>query len=91
MFGKNDIIYSEGIGVCRVAEIVNLSVNKQLPVQYYSLVSVFNRKKTSYIPVREHQVVLRHLITTEEANAKSSMDNLSENEKNEIQYVLGRH
>ena len=28
MFNKNDVIYSNGIGVCKVTDIVNLSVNK---------------------------------------------------------------
>lgn len=90
MFDKNEVIYSDGIGVCRVLDIVNLTVNKQLPISYYLLSSVFNAKKTSYIPVREHQVMLRHLVTVEEAKEKASRDNLSENERNEIQYVLGR-
>lgn len=32
--GKNEVIYSEGIGVCRVSDIVNLSVNKKSPMIY---------------------------------------------------------
>ena len=75
MFNKNDVIYSEGIGVCKVSDIVNLSVNKQKPVQYYLLTSVFDKKKTSYIPVSGHQVVLRHLIAAEEAKEKMKLKN----------------
>ena len=47
MFCKKDIIFSSGIGVCTVADIVNLSVNKSLPVQYYQLVSIYDRKNDS--------------------------------------------
>ena len=32
--GKNEVIYSEGTGVCRVSDIVNLSVNKKPPMIY---------------------------------------------------------
>lgn len=90
MYDKNDVIYSEGIGVCKVSDIVNLTVNKRPPIQYYLLSSVFDKKKTSYIPVSGHQVMLRRLITLEEANIKATMENITENEKNEIKYVLGR-
>jgi len=91
MYQKNEIIFSEGIGVCKVTDIVNLSVNKMLPVQYYLLSSVFDRSKTSYIPVTGHQVVLRQLLTVEEAEARSKADELSELEKKEIEYVLECH
>ena len=57
---------------------------------YYLLSSVFNKKRTSYIPVNGHQVMLRRLITADEANEKAFMENITENEKNEIKYVLGR-
>lgn len=88
MFGKNEVIYSDGIGVCKVSDIVNLSVNKKPPVQYYLLSSVFDKSKTSYIPVNEHQVVLRQVISAEEANDKAKLENLTELEKKEIAYVL---
>ena len=35
--GKNEVIYSEGIGVCRVSDIVNLSVNKKPPMIYFTI------------------------------------------------------
>lgn len=49
MYGKNEVIYSEGIGVCRVSDIVNLSVNKKPPMQYYLLSSVFDKSKTCLV------------------------------------------
>lgn len=88
MFCKKDIIFSSGIGVCTVADIVNLSVNKSLPVQYYQLVSIYDRKKVSYIPVEEHQVLLRPLITTEEAKEKKKMKDIPLKELQEVEYVL---
>lgn len=88
MFRKKDVIFSSGIGVCMVADIVNLSVNKSLPVQYYQLASIYDNKKVSYIPVEEHQVQLRPLITAEEAKEKKKINNLSLNELQEVEYVL---
>ena len=35
--GKNEVIYSEGTGVCRVSDIVNLSVNKKPPMIYFTI------------------------------------------------------
>lgn len=77
MYGKNQVVYSEGIGVCRVSDIVNLSVNKKPPVQYYLLSSVFDKNKTSYIPVNGHQVLLRELISAEEASEKEKLEKLT--------------
>lgn len=88
MFRKKDIIFSSGIGVCMVADIVNLSVNKSLPVQYYQLVSVYDQKKVSYIPVKEHQVELRNLITKGEATQKQKIKELSLKELQEVEFVL---
>lgn len=88
MFRKKDVIFSSGIGVCTVADIVNLSVNKSLPVQYYQLVSVYDQKKVSYIPVEEHQVELRTLITEEEATEKQKAKELPLKELQEVEYVL---
>lgn len=90
MYGKNEVIYSDGIGVCKVSDIVNLSVNKKPQVQYYLLSSVFDKNKTSYIPVNGHQVVLRQLISVDEAENKVRLDSITELEKKEIDYVLGR-
>ncbi|MBD5396028.1 MAG: CarD-like/TRCF domain protein [Lachnospiraceae bacterium] len=91
MFNKNEVIYSDGIGVCKVSDIVNLQVNKRPPMQYYLLSSVFDKKKTSYIPVSGHQVVLRHLITVDAAKEKVTQESISEFEKSEIEYVIGNN
>ena len=88
MFRKKDVIFSSGIGVCTVADIVNLSVNKSLPVQYYQLISIYDRKKVSYIPVEDHQVQLRPLITAEEAKEKKKIKELSPKELQEVEYIL---
>lgn len=88
MFRKKDVIFSSGIGVCTVADIVNLSVNKSLPVQYYQLMSIYDRKKVSYIPVEDHQVQLRPLITAEEAKEKKKIKELSLKELQEVEYIL---
>ena len=89
-FEKNEVIYSESIGVCRVTDIVNLSTKTQSCLKYYILTPVCVRSNPSYIPVYNHQVHLRHLITVEEAKVKKSLDELSELEKQEIEYVLGK-
>ena len=39
---------------------------------------------------KEDQVILRHLITADEAEIKSKLDNITELEKKEIDYVLSR-
>lgn len=90
MFQKKDCIYSNGIGVCRVDDIVNLSPNKKTYAQYYVLRSVYDKDKVSYIPVNDHQVVLRELITVDEANEKKKMEKLPDIERKEIEYVLRR-
>ena len=91
MFQKKDCIYSNGIGVCRVDDIVNLSPDKKMHVQYYVLRSVYDKDKVSYIPVNDHQVILRELITVDEANEKKKMEKLPEIERKEIEYVLKRN
>ena len=51
MFEKNQVIYSEGIGVCKVADTPMLSAGKKEGVRYYLLRSLQDQKRTSYIPV----------------------------------------
>lgn len=70
MFEKKSIIFNENMGVCRVDDITGLSVQKVNPVFYYVLRSVYLKDKTAYIPVDNHTVVLRELITKEEAERK---------------------
>ena len=57
-------------------------------MQYYQLVSIYDKKKVSYIPVEEHQVHLRPLITTEEVKEKKKIKELPLKELQEVEYVL---
>lgn len=92
MFEKKEYIYSETMGVCKVADIVKLSPNNRLgePVWYYQLKSAFDQSKVAYIPVENHQVNLRSLITKEEAEGVSAeeLEKLDEKRKAEIRFVL---
>ncbi len=92
MFNKKEIIFSEKIGVCVVADITKLTAGKGVTYEYYVLKSVFDKEKTAYIPVENHQVQLRKLITPEEAGAikKSSYENEQELIKQEVDYVLNK-
>ena len=67
MFQKKDYIYSESMGVCLVADVTNLAPKKGTAVSYYVLKSVYQKDKTAYIPVENHTVELRELITEEQA------------------------
>lgn len=89
MFEKKDIIFSETLGVCRVAEITKLPAKNNEQVLYYGLRSVYDNKKVSFIPVEHHQVLLRHLISYEEAKKlEIDKDKLSPQQCNEVEYVL---
>ncbi len=87
-YSKNEILFSESIGVCRVADILNLSSNKKDYIRYYLLISLHDSNKSSYIPVNSHHILLRPLITVEEAHNRENAENLSMQEKQEIEYVL---
>ncbi|MDE5863456.1 MAG: CarD-like/TRCF domain protein [Lachnospiraceae bacterium] len=90
MFEKKDIIFSEALGVCRVAEVTKLTAKSGEQVMYYGLRSMFDDKKISYIPVEHHQVILRPLISAEEAQRLSDNmpEDMDELRKREIEYVL---
>lgn len=90
MFEKKDIIFSETLGVCQVAELTKLSAKNGDGVMYYGLRSIEDKKKVSYIPVENHQVQLRALISFEEAEqlARGDQTGLTSQQKSEIQYVL---
>lgn len=92
MFEKKEYIYSETMGVCKVADIVKLSPNNRLsePVWYYQLKSAFDQGKVAYIPVENHQVTLRPLITKEEAEGilPEDLEKLDEMRRGEIRFVL---
>lgn len=90
MFEKKEIIFSETLGVCQVAELTKLSAKSGEQVLYYGLRSVSDKKKVSYIPVEHHQVQLRPLISLDEARKLSevSQDSLNEFQRMEVEYVL---
>lgn len=68
MFQKKECIFSDSIGPCVVEDIVKLAAQKNaVPVPYYVLRSVTDKKKVSYIPVENHKALLRPLISLEEA------------------------
>ena len=90
MFEKKQKIYSETQGVCIVDNIVQLPTGKNKAVPYYVLKSVFDTSKVSYIPVHNHQVVLRELFTKEEAKELQNHPELEKNQllKQAVEYVL---
>ncbi|MBR1865900.1 MAG: CarD-like/TRCF domain protein [Lachnospiraceae bacterium] len=90
MFEKKEIIFSETLGVCQVAELARLSAKNGEQILYYGLRSVYDRSKVSYIPVEHHQVNLRPLISYDKARELSGkpLNYLNELEKREIEYVL---
>lgn len=92
MFEKKDILYSESLGVCQVAELTKLAAKNGEQILYYGLRSVADKKKVSYIPVEHHKVLLRPLITKEEALElkDNPPENMSELQREEVEYVLSR-
>ena len=90
MFQKKQKIYSETQGVCIVDNIVQLPAGKGETLPYYVLKSVFDTAKVSYIPVNNHQVVLREIFTEEEARELQKNPELMKNEslKAAVDYVL---
>ena len=89
MFQKKQKIYSETQGVCVVENIVQLPAGKGQTLSYYVLKSIKD-EKVSYIPVNNHQVVLRELFTEEEAKELLENPELEKNEqlKAAVYYVL---
>lgn len=88
---KNEIVFSDTLGVCQVTEVSNLSTKKGDSILYYRLQSVFNKDKFSYIPAHGHQMKLRDIISVDDAQdikAKEDFEKLSLLEKQEIEYVL---
>lgn len=91
MFQKKEVIYSETLGVCIVDDIVKLADNKKESYNYYLLRSVFDKTKKAYIPVENHTVQLRNLITPNEAMAlrdAKDYDEKSEQIRGEAAYVI---
>ncbi len=92
IFEKKEIIYSETLGVCKVEEVTKLSQKNGQAITYYGLRSLQHREKVSYIPVENHSVKLRPLITLEEARQikDSTYEDESEPGKFEVDYVLSK-
>lgn len=67
MYQKKDYIVNENYGVCLVEDITKISVNSSNPVSYYVLKPVYDKSNKAYIPVEGHKVVLRDLMSQEEA------------------------
>ena len=90
MFQKKQYIYSETQGACIVDNIVQLPAGKGDTVPYYVLKSVFDASKVSYIPVNNHQVVLRELFSREEALEMKRDSELMKDEKRKaaVEFVL---
>lgn len=91
MFQKKEVIYSENIGVCVVDDIVKLSDSRKESYNYYLLRSVYDKSKKAYIPVDNHSVQLRNLITYDEAKALFNEEDFKEQSeliKGEVNYIL---
>ena len=93
MFEKKDIIFSETLGGCQVAELPKLSSKTGEQIPYYRLKSIYDKSKVSYIPVEHHQVQLRERISYDEA--KKLLENPPENLDKllllEAEYVVANH
>lgn len=54
-------------GVCMVEKVTKLVVGREQQMEYYVLQSAADKKKKAYIPVQNHETVLRNLMTPEQA------------------------
>lgn len=91
LFQKKEAIYSETLGVCIVEDIVKLADNRKDTYNYYLLRAVYDRTRKAYIPVENHTVQLRPLITLEEAQSLQAQDGFEakcEQVKGEVRYVV---
>lgn len=70
VFEKKDIIYSSTMGLCVVSDVTKLSADKSIPIPYYVLKAYYNRSRVAYIPVEDHEVELRDVISEAEAVKK---------------------
>ena len=66
-YQKKDILFSGVLGVCKVDEVTRLSTQGGENILYYGLRSIADQTKVSYVPVDNHSVLLRDLVTVEEA------------------------
>lgn len=66
-YQKKDILFSEVLGVCKVEELTRLSTQMGEMILYYGLRSIADQTKVSYVPVENHSVLLRDLVSVEQA------------------------
>lgn len=67
MFEKKEYIMDSIFGVCMVEKVTKLVVGREQQMEYYVLQSAADKKKKAYIPVQNHETVLRKLMTPEQA------------------------
>lgn len=67
MFEKKEYIVSSTFGICMVEKVTKLVVGRERQMEYYVLQSAKDRNKKSYIPVENHETVLRLPMTEEKA------------------------
>ena len=93
-FEKGGYIYSETLGVCKVSDIPKLSVNRRVTktMDYYKLRPVSDLSKVAYMPVENHKVELRELISLEEANSydEEELKEMPALKREEVRFVIER-
>ncbi|HAF26916.1 MAG TPA: hypothetical protein DCG85_06335 [Lachnospiraceae bacterium] len=93
-FEKGGYLYSETLGVCKVSDIPKLSVNRRVTktMDYYKLRPVSDLSKAAYIPVENHKVELRELISLEEANSynEEELKEMPALKREEVRFVIER-
>ena len=67
MFEKKEYIVSSSFGICMVEKITKLVVGRERQMEYYVLQSLKDLNKKSYIPVEQHETILRVPMTEQEA------------------------
>ena len=77
IFEKKDCLISSTFGVCIVEKVTKLVVGREQQMQYYVLRSLSDKTKKSYIPVENHETVLRLPMAEEEA--KELLNNMAIN------------
>lgn len=96
-FQKKDVLFSEALGVCKVDELTRFATQTGDMLLYYGLRSVANHAKVSYIPVDNHSVLLRELISVDQARTvMAEYEEMGESEEykpdmlliQEAEYVL---
>lgn len=87
MFEKKSYIFSETLGVCLVEDVTRIGKEKGTGPLYYVLRPIGDKDKVSYIPVENHKVMLRELISAETAaqREKELSDTSTETDKDIVQ------